>query len=110
MTPMFPAVCILMALTAGSVFAQSSPAQVTRKEIPGIRNYSRVDATVGCGGATDASAFPALENEGFASVVNLRMATEPGVDVPGSTAAAQKAGLKYFHVPLNSSEPDPAVV
>jgi uncharacterized protein (TIGR01244 family) len=103
------AIGVLIALIAGP-FSQQSTAPIARKQIPGIENYSRVDATVGCGGATETSAFPALKKEGFVSVVNLRMTGEPGVDVPAATQAAVTGGLKYFHVPFNASSPDPAVV
>ena len=36
-------------------------AQVKKSEMPGVRNYSRVDATVGCGGAVDPTAMSALQ-------------------------------------------------
>ena len=52
----------------------SMSAQVKKSEMPGIRNYSRVDATVGCGGAVDPSAMSALRKEGYVSVINLRLA------------------------------------
>lgn len=85
-------------------------AQVKKGEIEGITNYSRVDATVGCGGATKPSAMAALKNEGFTSVVNLRLATEPGAEVDAARTAAQAAGLKYIHLPFDASKPDPAIV
>jgi uncharacterized protein (TIGR01244 family) len=90
--------------------AGSISAQVTKGEIAGVRNFSRVDATVGCGGATDASAMGALRKEGFVSVINLRLASEQGADVDGSRAAAQAAGLKYIHLPFNAASPDAKVV
>jgi uncharacterized protein (TIGR01244 family) len=85
-------------------------AQVTKQEIAGVRNFSRVDATVGCAGAVDPAAMSALRKEGFVSVINLREASEQGADIDGSRAAAQKAGLKYIHIPFNAAKPDPAVV
>ena len=85
-------------------------AQVTKQEIPGVRNFSRVDATIGCAGAVDPAAMSALRKEGFISVINLREATEQGADIDGSRAAAQKAGLKYIHLPFNAAKPDAAVV
>jgi uncharacterized protein (TIGR01244 family) len=85
-------------------------AQVTKGEIAGVRNFSRVDATVGCAGATDPSAMAALRKEGFVSVINLRLATEQGADVDGSRAAAKTAGLKYIHLAFNAASPDPKVV
>ena len=100
------------ALAASVAVALSLPlaAQVTKQEMPGIRNYSRVDATIGCGGATDPSAMAGLKKEGFASVINLRLPTEEGANVEAGRAAAQAAGLKYIHLPFNAAAPDPKVV
>jgi len=84
--------------------------QVQKSEMAGIRNFSRVDATVGCGGAVDPAAMAGLRKEGFVSVINLRMANEPGADVDAGRAAAQAAGLKYIHLPFNAASPDPKVV
>lgn len=85
-------------------------AQVQKQEIAGIRNYSRVDATVGCGGATDPAAMATLRKEGFVSVINLRLPSEEGANVEAGRAAAQAAGLKYIHLPFNAASPDPKVV
>ena len=85
-------------------------AQVQKKEMPGIRNYSRVDATVGCGGQVDPAAMAALRKEGFVSVINLRLPTEEGANVDAGRAAAQAAGLKYIHLPFNVAQPDSKVV
>jgi uncharacterized protein (TIGR01244 family) len=101
---------ISVSAAAMVVTAASLAAQVTKGEIAGVRNFSRVDATIGCAGATDASAMTALRKEGFVSVINLRLADEQGADVPGSRAAAQAAGLKYIHLPFNAASPDPKVV
>jgi uncharacterized protein (TIGR01244 family) len=102
------AVLWITALVVLSVSAFA--AQVTKKEMPGIRNYSRVDATVGCGGAVDPAAMASLKKEGFVSVINLRQATEAGADIDAGRAAAQAAGLKYIHLPFNVASPDPKVV
>ena len=85
-------------------------AQVQKKDVPGIRNYSRVDATVGCGGAVDPAAMIGLKKEGYVSVINLRLPTEEGADVEAGRAAAQAAGLKYIHLPFNAAMPDSKVV
>lgn len=90
--------------------ASSAGAQVKKSEMPGVRNYSRVDATVGCGGAVDPAAMSALKKEGYVSVINLRLATEPGADIDAGRAAAQAAGLKYIHLPFNAASPDPKIV
>ncbi len=85
-------------------------AQVQKQDMPGIRNYSRVDATVGCGGAVDPSAMALLRQEGFVSVINLRLASEQGANVEAGRAAAQAASLRYIHLPFNGASPDPAIV
>jgi uncharacterized protein (TIGR01244 family) len=94
------------------VFAVALPAaaQVKKQDMPGIRNYSRVDATVGCGGATDPSAMAGLKKEGYMSVINLRLPTEEGANIDAARAAAQSAGLKYIHLPFNAAMPDTKVV
>ena len=98
--------------TAALAAAVSIPlmAQVQKKEVAGVRNYSRVDATVGCGGAVDPAAMKTLKSEGYVSVINLRLATEEGANVEAGRAAAQAAGLKYIHLPFNAAAPDPKVV
>ena len=100
----------LFAATLAASLTISLAAQVQKQDIPGIRNFSRVDATVACGGATDPSAMAALRKDGFASVINLRLASEEGADVEAGRAAAEAAGLKYIHLPLSGASPDPAVV
>jgi uncharacterized protein (TIGR01244 family) len=101
---------ILGGLCLSAIVVVSAMAQVQKSEMAGIRNYSRVDATVGCGGQTDPAAMKALKQEGFVAVINLRLATEPGADIDGGRAAAQSAGLKYIHLPFNAQAPDPKVV
>lgn len=105
MTTRTVALCVL-----ALVLAVPAAAQVTKAEVPGITNFSRVDATVGCGGATQPAAMAELKKHGFASVINLRMASEPGADIEASRSAAEAAGLKYIHLPFDASNPDPALV
>ena len=54
--------------------------------------------------------WSALKKEGFVSVINLRLASEPGADIDAGRAAAQAAGLKYIHLPFNVAMPDAKVV
>ena len=84
--------------------------QLAKREYPGVQNFTRVDATVACGGATTPEAVQALKADGFASIVNLRAADEPGANVDGEAAAAAMAGLQYFHLPFKAAAPDTAVV
>jgi uncharacterized protein (TIGR01244 family) len=92
------------------IFAVTAFAQVQKKEVAGIVNYSRVDATVGCGGRVSPEAMKALKAEGYVSVINLRQASEPGADVEAGRAAAQAAGMKYIHLPFDAAAPDTKVV
>jgi uncharacterized protein (TIGR01244 family) len=80
--------------------------QVTRDTIPGVRNFARLETTVACAGATNVEALPEVKRMGFVSIINLRLATEPGAEVEKEQAAARAAGLRYFHVPFDGS-PDP---
>ncbi len=107
-----PLVFRVAAVVAALVTLVALPAlaQQDKKEtVPGIYNYTQVDATVACGGATDPSAIAELKKRGFVSIVNFRLAVERGSDVAGEEAAAKKVGIKYFHLPLNGADPDPSV-
>jgi uncharacterized protein (TIGR01244 family) len=81
-----------------------------KMERAGIVNYTKVDAVVACGGATDTSALEALKNDGFKSVINLRQASEAGANIEANAARAKALGLNYIHLPLNGQAPDPKVV
>jgi uncharacterized protein (TIGR01244 family) len=83
--------------------------QVTKENVPGITNLARLETTVACAGATRAEAIPEIKKMGFASVINLRQASEPGADIEAEAAAAKAAGLRFFHIPFNGQTPDPAV-
>jgi uncharacterized protein (TIGR01244 family) len=89
-------------LGSGVLLAQ----QVTKESVPGIRNLARLETTVACSGAITVDAVPEIKKMGFASIVNLRLASEAGADVEQQEAAAKAAGLRYFHVPFDGS-PDP---
>jgi uncharacterized protein (TIGR01244 family) len=87
--------------------AVSLSAQVVKQERPGIVNFSKVDAVVACGGATDTAALEGLAKDGFKSVINLRLATENGANIEQNAARAKELGLKYIHIPFNGQQPDP---
>ena len=84
--------------------------QAKKETLDGVRNFTVVDATVGCAGATETRAFPALKSRGYVSVVNLRQASEAGAAIDESRAAADAAGLKFIHLPFNNAAPDELVV
>ena len=83
--------------------------QAPDKEIlPGVQNYTRVDASVACGGATSLDTFPELKRRGFRAVINLRRPSEPDANVEAEGDAARAAGLKYINLPFNAAAPDAA--
>lgn len=96
----------VIVLTAVLVSAAALGAQqVTKEPVEGIRNLARLETTVACAGAITVDAVPEIKKMGFASIINLREATEPGAEVEKEEAAAKAAGLRYFHVPFNGGSP-----
>jgi uncharacterized protein (TIGR01244 family) len=96
-----PLVFLLFVLSTAIASGRQSQAPA----VPGVTNYTRVDATAGCGGTTSTEAYPALKKEGYAAVINLRQADEPGANIEQAKAAAEAAGLRYIHVPVNGRAP-----
>ena len=94
----------------GCLAASRASAQVVRQEVEGIRNFAKVESTVACAGAITPKAIPAIKKMGYASIINLRLATEEGADIEGNVAAAKEAGIPYYHIPFSAGKPDPAAV
>ena len=90
---------------------EGAPQQVTKDPVAGITNLARLETTVACAGAVNPEeAVPEIKKMGFASIINLRLATEEGADIEGNIAAAKAAAIPYYHIPFSGSAPDPAVV
>ena len=87
-----------------------TPALTAQRETApaGVTNYTRVDATVACAGATPVQALPEIKKNGFVSVVNFRMATEQGANIDEAKATAAQLGLKYIHLPFQTPTPEVA--
>ena len=94
----------------GCLAAVEGSAQVVRQDVAGIRNFAKIESTVACAGAITPAAIQEIKNMGYASIINLRLATEQGADIEGHTAVAKAAGLPYYHIPFSASAPDPAAV
>ena len=101
-----PIVLVLL----GSLVATPVEAQVIKETVPGITNYARVESTVACAGAITTEAVPEIKRLGYKSIINLRLASEPGANIEGSMAAAKATGITYIHIPFNAANPDPGVV
>ena len=93
---------------SAALVAAQSP--VTKESVPGIVNFSHVETTVACAGATTPAALSEVKRMGYASVVNLRQASEAGAEIEAEAAAAKAAGLNYVHLPFNAAAPDPMLV
>jgi uncharacterized protein (TIGR01244 family) len=111
---------LLLALPLPAVAQQAAPPAPThagtaspaapKSEVPGVRNFTRVDATFACGGALSPDAAAGIKQAGFKSVVNLRAASEEGANVEAETKAAEDAGLKYIWLPFVTASPEASKV
>lgn len=101
---------LVVTLIASLLVPALAGAQVRKETVEGIRNFSRLDTTIACAGATTPSAVADVKKMGYASIINLRMASEAGADVDAEAAAARAAGITYVHLPFDTSKPDPAVI
>jgi len=104
-------ILVVVALVAaiGITAAPAGAQQVTKETVEGITNFNRLETTVACAGAIKATAVPEIKKFGFASIINLRQATEAGADLEGEAAAAKAADIRYYNIPFNGQAPDPAV-
>ena len=98
-------IALLVVLAALDV--PTAVVEAQRETAPaGVSNYTRVDATVACAGATPIQALPEIKKSGFVSVINFRMSDEPGANVDESKATAARVGLKYIHLPHQTPTPE----
>ncbi len=98
---------VLVAALAVIAYTQGTPAEGQRA---GIVNFTQVDPTIACAGATETAALDGLKADGFKSIINLRLASERGANVDENRARAQALGLNYIHIPVDSSNLDPASI
>lgn len=97
---------LLVSVLGASILA----GQVTKSTVAGVRNFAQVETTVACAGATTPDALASVKKMGFASVINLRLATEQGADLEAEAAAAKAANITYIYLPFDGAKPDNAVV
>lgn len=83
--------------------------QVTKADLPGVTNFTKLETTIACAGATKAEAVPAIKDMGYKSIINLRLADEAGANIDEEAAAAKTAGIRFVHIPFNGAQPDPKV-
>ena len=101
-----PVTCVLgLTITAGWAGCSVAPQQIEPAPA-GVVNYTRIDATVACAGATPPTAMAELKARGFVSIINFRTEGEPGANVKEGRAAAEGVGLKYYHLPFRQATPE----
>src|SRR5436190_21772630 len=99
-------ISMLVILAVGVSIAAAQ--QVKKETVPGINNFAKIESTVACAGAITPASVAGIKNMGYASIINLRQASEQGADVEGEAAAAKAAKINYFHVPFNGAQPEAA--
>ena len=101
---------LLIALALGIAVATLNAQNVTKETLPGVTNFAKLETTIACAGATTPAAVSGLKQMGYASIINLREASEAGADIDAEAAAAKAAGINFIHLPFNTASPNPAVV
>ncbi|MGD1072462.1 MAG: sulfur transferase domain-containing protein [Bryobacteraceae bacterium] len=99
-----------LAAAIAMVSVAAAQSQVRKPAVEGITNFAQVESTVACAGALKPGSVAAIAKMGFASIVNLRLASEPGANVDAEEAAAKAAGIRFVHLPFDGAAPDAAVV
>lgn len=92
------------------LLAAALVAQVTKPPVAGVSNFAKVGTTIACAGAMTPEGVAEIKKLGYASIINLRQASENGANIEAEQAAATAAGLQYIHLPLSGTSPDRAVV
>lgn len=95
-------------LLVASSIAVARAQEVTKENVDGITNFHRLTTTVACSGAIKPEVVPDIKKMGFVSIINLREATEDGANIEGEGEAAKAVGLRYYSIPFNTMNPDPA--
>ncbi len=102
---------VFLSLAVAVIWVSVAAAQseVKKSTVPGITNFAQVETTVACAGAITPTSVAGIKNMGFASIINLRQASEKGADIDAEAEAAKAAGINFVHLPFSGSAPDPAV-
>jgi len=98
------------ALVAAMLVAGSAWAQISKPTVAGVTNFARLESTIACAGATTPAGVAEVKKLGYNTIINLRQASEAGAELDAEAVAAKTEGVKYFHLPVNSASPDPAIV
>jgi len=109
MRPALIATAIVVIAVAVPLWSQSGPPSQTAAaapDIPPIRNFLQVTPQFCTGGQPRVEHFAKLKAEGVKAVLNLRTPGEHRADE--EQAAVEKAGMKYFNIPVVYTAPTDA--
>jgi uncharacterized protein (TIGR01244 family) len=93
-----------IAVVAGYAFqTPPQPSASAPQDVPPIRNFLQVTPQFCTGGQPRPEHFAKLKADGVKAVLNLRTAGEHRADE--EQAAVEKAGMKYFNIPVVYTAP-----
>src|SRR3954467_10761284 len=101
---------LCVTVLASALLVVGAFAQVTKPTVAGVTNFARLESTIACAGATTPAGVAEVKKLGYNTIINLRQASEAGAELDAEAVAAKTEGVKYFHLPVNSASPDPAIV
>jgi uncharacterized protein (TIGR01244 family) len=102
------AVIATCAVSGGAGLASQAPAAASPQEFPPIRNFLQVNPQFCTGGQPRLEHFAKLKADGVKAVLNLRTPGEHRA--AEEQAAVEKAGMKYFNIPVVYTAPTDAQV
>ena len=94
----------MLALVAIAIAGPVTAVRAQEEAPDGVVNYTRIDATVACAGATPPEAMAGLKQLGFVSVINFRTAGEQDAQVEEGKAAAAAGTEAPKTMPASATE------
>ena len=70
-------VTIMATMVALSMAAVAGAQQVTKQTVPGVTNFSKVETTIACAGATTPAGVAEVKKLGYHAIINLRPTSTP---------------------------------
>src|SRR5918993_179973 len=97
------AVVVTGIVSVGGLVASQAPTVAPPQELPPIRNFVQVNPQFCTGGQPRVEHFAQLKGDGVKAVLNLRTPGEHRAEE--EQAAVEKAGMKYFNIPVVYTAP-----
>jgi uncharacterized protein (TIGR01244 family) len=94
----------VLALITSLAAAQSAAPQ-GEKPAYEIKNFLRLNEHICTGGQPSLDDLARMKAEGIKAIINLRRPGESNFNAEEEAARAKELGLRYFHIPVDSSAP-----